>query len=58
LSRRTTIKKCRSERKRRRSFDTATEDGTVGIISTERTRTTKAVVLATCFRLKGFVPRA
>ena len=37
LSRRTTIKDYRSERKRRRSFDAAIEYGTAAIIATEKT---------------------
>ena len=49
LSRRTTIKKYRSERKGRRSFDTAIEYGTVAMIATEKTRTAKSAVRATCF---------
>ena len=48
LSRRTTIKKYRSERKGRRSFGTAIEDGTVAIIATEKTRTATTAVRATC----------
>jgi len=48
LSRRTTIKK--AERKGRRSFDTARGYGTVGIIATEKTRTAKSAVRATCSR--------
>ena len=39
LSRRTTIKKYRSERKGRRSFDTAIEYGTVAMMATDKTRT-------------------
>jgi hypothetical protein len=49
LSRRTAIKKYRSERKGRRSFDTAIEYGTVAMMATEKTRTAKPAVRATCF---------
>jgi hypothetical protein len=48
LSRRTRLKKYRSERKGRRSFDTALEYGTVAIIGTEKTRTAESAVRATC----------
>src|SRR5208337_1323523 len=50
LSRRTTIKKYRSERKGRRSFDTAIEYGTVAMIATEKTRTAKSAVRACLLR--------
>jgi len=46
-SRRTAIKKYRSERKGRRSFDTAIEYGTVAMMATEKTRTAKSAVRAT-----------
>jgi len=52
LSRRTTIKKHRWERKGRRSFDSAIKYGTVAIIATEKTRTAKSAVRATCFRIR------
>jgi hypothetical protein len=48
LSRCTAIKKYRSERRGHRSFDTAIEYGTVAIIATEKTRTAKSAVRATC----------
>ena len=51
LSRRTVIDK--AERKGRRSFDTAIEYGTVAIIATEKTRTAKSAVRATCLRIQG-----
>jgi hypothetical protein len=44
----TAIKKYRSERKGRRSFDTAIEYGTVAMMATEKTRTAKPAVRATC----------
>jgi hypothetical protein len=50
-SRRTTIKKYRSERKGRRSFDTGIECGKVAIRATVRTRTAKPAVRATCYWL-------
>jgi len=43
------MKKCRSERKGRRSFDTAIEYGTVAMVAREKTRTAKAAVHATYF---------
>ena len=46
LRRRTAMKK--SERKGRRSFDTAIEYGTVAMVAREKTRTAKAAVRATC----------
>jgi hypothetical protein len=42
-------KKYRSERKGRRSFDTALEYDTARMMVSEKTRTTKPVVRATCF---------
>jgi hypothetical protein len=42
------MKKYRSERKGRRSFDTATEYGTVAMLAREKTRTANAAVRATC----------
>jgi hypothetical protein len=35
---------------KKRSFDTAMEYGTVAIIATEKTRTAKSALRATCFR--------
>jgi hypothetical protein len=49
LSRRTAIKKYRSERKARRSFDTAIEYGGVAIMATGEARTAKPAVRTTCF---------
>jgi hypothetical protein len=49
-SRRTTIKKYRSERKGRRSFDTAIEYGTVATIATEKTRTARSAVGTAAFQ--------
>jgi len=43
------MKKHRSERKARRSSDTAIEYGAVAIIATEKTRTAESAVRATCF---------
>jgi hypothetical protein len=43
------MKKYRSERKGRPSYDTAIEYGVVATIATENTRTTKAAVRVTCF---------
>jgi hypothetical protein len=40
------MKKYRSERKGRRSFDTAIEYGTVAVVASEKTRTAKAAVRA------------
>ncbi len=47
FSNRTEMKKYRSERKGRRSFDTTVEYVGVGWIANQKTRTTKAVVRAT-----------
>ena len=52
LSRRTTIKKYRWERKGRRSFDSAIKYGTVAIIGTEKTRAAESAVRATCLLSK------
>gem|GEM_PF-1145020 len=49
LGLRTAIKKYRSERKARRSFDAAIEYGTAATMATEKTRTAKPAVRATCF---------
>jgi hypothetical protein len=43
----------RSERKGRRSFDTAIEYGRVAIVATEKTRTAKSAVRATCYLSNG-----
>ena len=43
------MKKYRLERKGRRSFDTALEYDTTGMMVSEKTRTTKPVVRATCY---------
>jgi hypothetical protein len=57
LSRRTTMKKYRSKRKGRRSFDTAIEYGTVAITATEKTRTPQGgTVRATCFKVHNLRP--
>ena len=49
-SRGTAIKKRRSERKARRSFDTAIEYVTIATMARERTRTATSTVRATCSR--------
>jgi len=46
------MKKYRSERKGRRSFDTAIEYGTMAIVAKEKTRTAKAAVRATSLAIK------
>jgi hypothetical protein len=50
------IKKYRSERKGRRSFDTAIEYGTVAMVAREKTRTAKSSVRASPLQTET-VPR-
>ncbi len=50
-SKRTVMKKYRSERNGRRNFDIALHYNTVDVVTTEKTRTAEAAVRATCYLL-------